>query len=110
SDSENDTALLQALSTPVSHQQEDAKSSTSPAKTKKGSPASSVSSWSDDSTPPVVTCPRLHGVFSSWNALEAAFANYQSDTFQMYKLRTSNSINDPNRIRIKQAAKRGSVT
>ncbi|ETL35195.1 hypothetical protein L916_12643, partial [Phytophthora nicotianae] len=33
---------------------------------------------------------------------------YQSDTFQMYKLRTSNSIKDRNRSRSKQAAKRGS--
>ncbi|ETL88440.1 hypothetical protein L917_12480 [Phytophthora nicotianae] len=48
------------------------------------------------------------GVFNSWDDLEAAFESYQSDTFQMYKLRTSNSIKDRNRSRSKQATKRGS--
>ncbi|KAF4043540.1 hypothetical protein GN244_ATG04148 [Phytophthora infestans] len=42
SDSEDGAAVLQALSTPASRQQEDAKSPTYPAKTKKSSPASSV--------------------------------------------------------------------
>ncbi|KAI9983169.1 hypothetical protein PInf_007096 [Phytophthora infestans] len=78
SDSEDGAAVLHALSTPATRQQEDAKSPakspTSPAKTKKSSPASSVNPWSDDNTPPAVTCPRIHGVFNSWNALKAAFA------------------------------------
>ncbi|KAE9354213.1 hypothetical protein PF008_g4630 [Phytophthora fragariae] len=60
-----------------------------------------------DSSQPSVACPPFSGVFDSWKAMESAFARYQRETFEMYKLRTSNSIKDRNQSRTQQAAKRG---
>ncbi|ETM00626.1 hypothetical protein L917_02667 [Phytophthora nicotianae] len=87
SDSAGDAALFQALPTPASSQQQDAKSLISPGEKKKNSTASSVNSGSGDINPPAVACLGFHWVFSSWDDLEAPFESYQSDTFQINKLR-----------------------
>ncbi|KAG2774382.1 hypothetical protein PC129_g4504 [Phytophthora cactorum] len=92
SDSDSDVALHQALSTPDSSRQQEDTSPKYPEK-KKSSPVSSVKPGSDDINAPVevsVAYPRFNGVFNSWDDTVAAFVSYHSDTFLMYKLRTSN--------------------